>query len=164
MIRPRCCEREIRSVAYSPASTNSTHEARTAGSLEALTSKALSQAGGTRFSRSAYCAGRQHVADFDLHALAKDLADLVQPVAVDVLLEHRADGLGHDRIEHLPLGHLVAAHHVELELAQRRRIDVPQVADPRHGRPFAQLRAALPGAGHHRAIVGDPEPALTPDW
>ncbi len=53
MIRPRCCEREMRSVAYKPASTNSTHAARTAGSLDALTSKALSQAGGTRSSRCA---------------------------------------------------------------------------------------------------------------
>ena len=52
-ICPCCCEREMRSVAYSPASTNSTHDARTPASLEALTSKALSQAGGTRFRRSA---------------------------------------------------------------------------------------------------------------
>ena len=32
----------------------------------------------------------QHVADFDLHALAEDLGDLVQAVLVDVLLEHGA--------------------------------------------------------------------------
>ena len=83
--------------------------------------------------------------------------DLVQPVPVDVFLEHGADRLGHDRVEHLPLGHLMAAHHVQLQLAQRRAVQMPQVADPRHGRPFAQQRAALPGAGDHRAIVGDAE-------
>ena len=43
----------IRSVACRPASTNSTQLARIAGVLEALISKAFSQAGGTRLSRSA---------------------------------------------------------------------------------------------------------------
>ena len=52
-ICPCCCEREMRSVAYSPARTNSTHDARTPASLDALTSNALSHAGGTRFKRSA---------------------------------------------------------------------------------------------------------------
>ena len=52
-IFPCFCAREICSVAYRPASTNSTHDARTAASLEAFTSKAFSQAGGTRFRRSA---------------------------------------------------------------------------------------------------------------
>ena len=40
---------------------------------------------------------------------------------------------------------------------------MPQVADSRHGGIFAQPHAALPGAGDHRAIVGDAQPALTPD-
>ena len=43
-----------RSVAYSPASTNSTHDARIAASLAELTSNALFQAGGTRSKRAAY--------------------------------------------------------------------------------------------------------------
>ena len=126
--------------------------------LEALTSKALSQTGGTRFSRSAYFDDGSMSPDFDLHALRKDLGDLVQPVLVDVFLEHGADRFGQDRVQHLPLGHLMAAHQVEFQLAQRRRVEMPQVADPRHGGPLAQHDAALPGAGDHRAIVGDAEP------
>ena len=43
----------MRSVAYSPASTNSTHEARTASLSAAFTSNAFSHALGTRCSRSA---------------------------------------------------------------------------------------------------------------
>jgi hypothetical protein len=39
-MRPCFCEREMRSVAYSPASTNSTHEARTASLSLGLTSNA----------------------------------------------------------------------------------------------------------------------------
>jgi hypothetical protein len=46
--------RAMRSVAR-PARMNSTQEARTAGSLDALTSNAFSQAGGTRVKRAAYC-------------------------------------------------------------------------------------------------------------
>ena len=88
----------------------------------------------------------------------EDLGDLVQAVPVDVLVEHVADRLGHDRVEHLPLGHLVAAHQVEFQLAQRRGVEVPQVADPRHGRPLAQHGRPLPGTGDHRAVVGDAEP------
>ena len=53
MIRPCFWDREMRSVAYKPASTNSTHDARTGSLSEALTSNAFSQARGTRFSRSA---------------------------------------------------------------------------------------------------------------
>ncbi len=54
VILPCFCDREIRSPAYSPASTNSMHEARTASFSLGLTSKALSQAFGTRLRRSAY--------------------------------------------------------------------------------------------------------------
>lgn len=53
VILPCFCDLEIRSPAYSPARTNSTHEARTASFSPGLTSKALSQARGTRFKRSA---------------------------------------------------------------------------------------------------------------
>ena len=60
-------------------------------------------------------------------------------------------------VEHLPLAHLMAAHHVEFQLAERRRVEMAQVADPRHGRLLAQHDAALPGAGDHRAVVGDAE-------
>jgi len=52
-IRPWRWQREIRSIAYRPARTNSTQEARTAGSREAFTSKALSQIAGMRSSRLA---------------------------------------------------------------------------------------------------------------
>src|SRR5205807_5744287 len=52
-IRPCFCDREMRSVAYSPLSTNSTHDARVAGSDELFTSNAFSHARGTRLSRSA---------------------------------------------------------------------------------------------------------------
>ncbi len=51
--RPCRSDREIRSVAYSPASTNSTQLARTASLSDAFTSNALSHAGGTRRRRSA---------------------------------------------------------------------------------------------------------------
>src|SRR5262245_52944471 len=53
VIRPCFCAREIRSVAYSPFSMNSTHDARIASLDELLTSNAFSQALGTRLSRSA---------------------------------------------------------------------------------------------------------------
>ena len=147
----------MRSLAYRPASTNSTHEARTAALSLGLTSNALSQALGTRFEPLGVVLRGQHVADLDLDALAEDLDDLVEAVSVDVFLEDRADRLGLDRFEHLPFGHLMAAHHVQLQLAQRRGVEVAQVADARHGRPLAQADAALPGAGDHRAIVGDAE-------
>ena len=37
-------------------------------------------------------------------------------------------------------------------------VQVAQVADPRHGRLLAEPHAAVPGAGDHRAVVGDREP------
>ena len=96
--------------------------------------------------------------------LREDLGDLGQAVLVDVFLEHGGDRLGHDGVEHLPLGHLVAAHQVELELAERRRVEVAQVADPRHGRLLAEHGRALPGA--RRPSCGSwrcDSRALTPD-
>src|SRR5439155_7915644 len=48
-------------------------------------------------------------------------------------------------------------HHIELQLAQRRGIQVAQVADARHRGAFAQAHTALAGAGYHGAVVGDAE-------
>src|SRR5262245_20856048 len=53
VIRPCFCARERRSVAYNPARTNSTHDARTASLAAGFTSNAFSHAFGTRLSRSA---------------------------------------------------------------------------------------------------------------
>src|SRR5262245_4124642 len=53
VILPCFCDREMRSPAYSPASTNSAHDARTASLSLGLTSNAFSHARGTRLSRSA---------------------------------------------------------------------------------------------------------------
>ncbi len=53
-MRPWRVLRLIRSLAYSPASTNSTQLARTASLSPAFTSNAFSHAFGTRFSRLAY--------------------------------------------------------------------------------------------------------------
>ena len=74
-----------------------------------------------------------------------------------VFLKHRRDRLCDDAVEHLPLGHLVAAHQVELQLAEARRIKMAKVTDPRHGRPLAEPHGPLPGAGHYRLVVGDRE-------
>ena len=52
-MRPCFCEREMRSLAYSPARTNSMHDARTVSLSLGLTSNAFSHAYGTRLSRSA---------------------------------------------------------------------------------------------------------------
>ena len=59
--------------------------------------------------------------------------------------------LGDDRFEHLLLGHLVRPHQVEFELAEGRRRQVPEVADPRHGRRLAEADAR--GAGADATIV-----------
>src|SRR5262249_43638511 len=99
----------------------------------------------------------QHVADLDLHALGEDLRNLVQAALFDVLGEHRLDRLGDDGVEYLPFGHLLTAHHVQLELAQRRGIEMPQVADPWHGWLLTQPYRPVPGAGDHGAIVGNRE-------
>ncbi len=45
----------------------------------------------------------------------------------------------------------MAAHQVELQLAERRRVEVAQVADPRHGRLLAEH--ARPAAGREATIV-----------
>ena len=55
-MRPWRVLRLMRSLAYSPASTNSTQLARTASLSPAFTSNAFSHAFGTRFSRFAYSA------------------------------------------------------------------------------------------------------------
>ena len=62
---------------------------------------------------------RQHVAHLDFHTFAENVGDLLQAVLIDVFLENGLDRLGLDRVEHLRLGHLVAPHHVELQLARR---------------------------------------------
>ena len=57
-------------------------------------------------------------------------------------------------VEHLPLAHLMGAHHVELQLAERRCIQVTKVADARHRRLLSQHGGALAGRGDHRAVIG----------
>ena len=37
---------------------------------------------------------------------------------INVFIKDRLDGLGQNGIDHLPLAHLVAAHHVQFQLAQ----------------------------------------------
>ena len=53
-----------------------------------------------------------------LTPLSKDLGNLRQTVLVDILVEYGANRLRHDRIEHLTLGHLMAAHQVQFQLAE----------------------------------------------
>ena len=61
----------------------------------------------------------EHVTHLDLHAAGENLGDLGQAVLADVLVEHRGHGLGNDGVEYLPLAHLVGAHHVQFQLAER---------------------------------------------
>src|SRR5438552_124196 len=72
--------------------------------------------------------GKQ-IADFDFHPFAEYLDDLLQAVLIDILGEYNSYGLGLDRFKNLALRHLLAAHHVELQLTQRRSIEMTEVAD-----------------------------------
>jgi hypothetical protein len=96
---------------------------------------------------------RKHVADLNLHAFGEDLADFGQTVLVDVLRKDGGDRLGHHRVQHLPLAHLVRAHQIELQLAERRGVQVPQIADPRYGGRFAEHGGAMPCGSNHRAVI-----------
>ena len=51
----------------------------------------------------------------------------------------------------------MAAHQVEFQLAEARRREMAEVADPRHGRLLPQPHSPLPGTGHERFVVGDRE-------
>ena len=62
-------------------------------------------------------------------------------------------------VDHLALGHLVAAHEIQFELAKAGGDEVTEVADPRHRGSLADSNGALPGVGDHRAVVGDAEPS-----
>ena len=157
MIRPCSCDREMRSVAYSPASTNSTHDARTAASLAGVDLERLLP----RRRHALQPLGVVRDGSMSPTSIFTPLPKISAISSRPCLSTYSSKTLriasASDRLEHLPLRHLMAAHHVQLELAQRRRVEVSQVADARHGRLLAQTHAALPGAGDHRAVVGDAE-------
>ena len=84
-------------------------------------------------------ARRQHVADLDLHALAKR-SRRSRPGRAGRRIPRTPSRIASAMIASSTCRsrHLVAAHQVELQLAERRRVEVAQVADPRHGRLLAE--------------------------
>ena len=73
----------------------------------------------------------------------KDAPNFFSPMLFDVLLENRFDRLGQDGVEHLPLAELMTAHQIQLQLAQRRTVEVPQVADSRDGGTLTQAERTV---------------------
>src|SRR5688500_18284065 len=61
----------------------------------------------------------QHVADFNSDALAEHFGDLSKSVLFDVFREHDLNRRRRDMLEDLLFGHLMAAHQIEFQLAQR---------------------------------------------
>src|SRR5207237_2761290 len=94
---------------------------------------------------------------FNLHAFAEDIDDFVHAMFISVLFEHSADGFRLDCVQNLSLGHLLAAHHIQLQFSQRGGVEVSEIADTRHGRAFLQTYTPLPGAGDHGTVVSDAE-------
>lgn len=150
---PCCWERLMRSM--SPASTNSTHEARTAGSPEALTSKLCPVAGA--FESLGIVCGGEHL-HLNFHAPAEDFGDFPQAVLLDIFAKDNFDRFGDYGVQHLPFAHLMAAHQVEFEFSEGRAIEAAQIADPRNSGLFAQNHASLPRGRNHRAVIRDAKP------
>src|SRR5947209_6661084 len=61
--------------------------------------------------------GWQQITNLNLYALAENVNNFFETMLIDVLLEDGLNSLGLDRFEHLLFGHLMAAHHVQLQLA-----------------------------------------------
>ena len=56
------------------------------------------------------------------------------------------------------LSHLMTTHQIEFELAEGRRVQVPQITDTRHSRFLAQQHPSMTRTGDHGTVVSETKP------